>query len=206
LPPTAPPDELTYRQEGLRKSTHLLALLIPAIYLLLPNGWAIAVMVAINIFIVIFEIVRLRQLPPWKFLSRIFGEMIRPCEQDGNFTGAFYILLSGLFCIVFFEKHIAAAAITFIIVGDVAAAMVGRRWGRHRMRGSKTLEGSLGFLVVALLVAHLIPTIPWTVGTVGALVATVVEGMTIRRDDNLTVPLSAGLLMELMVRLFPQLP
>jgi dolichol kinase len=197
---------LTYRQEGLRKSTHFLALVIPAIYLLLPNGWAIAVMIAINVFIVAFEVVRLRRLAPWSFLSRIFGEMIRPCEQDCNFTGALYILLSGLLCILFFEKHIAAAAITFIIVGDVAAAMVGRRWGRHRLRGSKTLEGSLGFLVVALLVAHLIPTIPWTVGTIGAVVATVVEGATIHRDDNLTVPLTAGLIMELLVRIFPQWP
>jgi dolichol kinase len=44
------------------------------------------------------------------------------------------------------------------------------------------------------------------VGIIGALVATVAEGLTIHRDDNLTVPLSAGLVMQLMVRFLPDLP
>jgi dolichol kinase len=200
------PENLTYRQEGLRKSTHFLALLIPVIYLMFPNGWAVMTMAVIVAFIIAFEIVRLRRLAPWKLLSCIFGAMIRPQEENGNFTGAFYILVSGLLCIIFFEKHIAAAAITFIILGDVAAAMVGRRWGKHKIRATKSWEGSGAFLLVALAVAYLMPNIPWTVSTVGAIVATVVEGISIYRDDNLTVPLTAGLVMHLLIKLFPGLP
>ncbi|MFH2056269.1 MAG: diacylglycerol/polyprenol kinase family protein [bacterium] len=190
----------------MRKSTHLLALVIPAIYLVLPREWAIAVMVAASVLIVSFEVIRLRRWAPWKFLSPVFGQMIRPQEQNGNFTGALYILLSGVLCIILFNKFIAATAITFIIVGDVASAMVGRRWGKHKLRGSKSLEGSLAFLAVALLVTAAIPNVPWAVGIAGAVVATIAEGLSIYRDDNLTVPLAAGLTMYLLVRLFPTLP
>ncbi len=204
--PIVSPENLTYKQEGLRKSTHFLALLIPVCYLLFPRNWAIGIMAAVNLFIIAFEVIRLRRLAPWGVLSRVFGPMIRPQEQNGNFTGALYILLSGFLCIVFFPRYIATAAITFIIVGDVAAAMVGRRWGRHKIRKVKSVEGSLAFLAVALVVAYLVPNIPWSVGTIGAVAATVVEAVTIVRDDNLTVPLSAGLLMHLLVKLFPQLP
>jgi len=201
-----PPEHFSYEQEGLRKSTHLLALLIPAIYLIFPRAWAIGLMIAANVMIISFEVVRLRRCRIWGALSRIFGKMIRPQEQNGNFTGALYILLAGVLCIVFFNKYIAATAITFIIVGDVASAMVGRKWGKNKLLGSKTLEGSLAFLVVALVIAAAIPHVPWSVGFIGALVATVAEGLSIHRDDNLTVPLAAGLTMYLLVRLLPTLP
>ncbi|MCK4857023.1 MAG: hypothetical protein KAT58_03550 [candidate division Zixibacteria bacterium] len=200
------PEEITYRQEGLRKTTHFLALAIPAIYLLLPRDWAIAIMVVANVLVISFEVIRLRRLAPWLFLARVFGSMIRPQEQGNNFTGAFYILLSGLFCILFFDDYVAAMAITFIILGDVASAMVGRRWGRHKIVGQKTLEGSIAFLVVALLVTLAIPNVPWSVGIIGAVTATVVEALSIHRDDNLTVPLVAGLVMHLLIILLPQLP
>ena len=200
------PEAFTYEQEGLRKSTHFLALVIPAIYLILPHGWAVGLMIAANIFIIGFEIIRLRRWSPWRFLSIIFGQMIRPKEQNGNFTGAVYILLAGLFCILFFDKYVAATAMTFIIIGDVGSAMVGRRWGKHRLLGSKTLEGSLAFLVIALAATAAIPHVPWTVGILGALVATVAEALSIYRDDNLTVPLSAGLTMHLLIKLFPTWP
>lgn len=201
-----PPDSFSYEQEGLRKSTHLLALVIPTVYLVLPRPWAIAVMIAANLLIISFEVVRLRRCRIWNLLAPVFGPMVRPKEKRGNFTGALYILLSALFCIIFFNKYIAATAITFIIVGDVGSAMVGRRWGKHKLLGSKTLEGSLAFLVIALLVTTAIPYVPWSVGVIGAVVATVAEALSIHRDDNLTVPLTAGLTMHLLVRLFPTLP
>ena len=201
-----PPDSFSYEQEGSRKSTHLLALLIPAIYLIFPREWAIGLMIAANILIISFEIVRLRQCRVWRFLAPVFGPMVRPKEQNGNFTGALYILLSSLLCIVLFNKFIATTAITFIIVGDVGSAMVGRRWGKHRLLGTKTLEGSLAFLAISLGVTAAFPNVPWSVGIIGAVVATVAEALSIHRDDNLTVPLTAGLVMYLLVRFFPALP
>ena len=191
----------------MRKATHFVALLIPLGYVVFPKPWAIGFMSLAMAVTIAFEIVRLRKLSPWQYLKWVVGGMIRPKEENGNFTGAFYIILGGLATIIFFPRYIAFTAITFEILGDVASAMIGRRYGKHFIRRPKTIEGALGFLVVALLIILLVPKeVPFTVGIIGAIVATIVEAVSIHRDDNLTVPLISGLVMHLLVIAFPMLP
>lgn len=197
---------ITYGQEALRKATHFVALLIPTIYIIFPRNIAIILLGAAFLIVATFEVFRLRKLPPWNWVKPVVGGMIRPKEEQGNFTGAFYILFTATLCIIFFDKYVASTAITFEIVGDVASAMIGRRYGSHYIRGSKTIEGATAFLVVALLTIAIIPHVPYTVGIIGAIVATVVESVSIHRDDNLTVPLSSGLVMYLLMHFFPYLP
>jgi dolichol kinase len=50
------------------------------------------------------------------------------------------------------------------------------------------------------------PHVPYTVGIIGAVVASIVESTTLYRDDNLTVPHSSGLVMYLLLEFFPNLP
>jgi dolichol kinase len=199
-------NDISYRQEAMRKATHFGALLIPLCYIVLPKPWAIGFMSLAMVVTIAFEIVRLRKLRPWQYFKWVVGGMIRPKEKNGNFTGAFYIILGGLATIIFFPRYIAFTAITFEILGDVASAMIGRRYGKHFIRRPKTIEGALGFLVVALLIILLVPKVPYTVGIIGAIVATIVESVSIHRDDNLTVPLISGLVMHLLVIMFPMLP
>lgn len=200
------PGNISYGQEALRKATHFIALLIPTSYIVLPRPWAIGAMATAFLVVAVFEFFRLRRLRPWLMIEPLVGGMIRPKERNGNFTGAFYILLAGTLTITFFEPFLAATAITFEIAGDVASAMVGRKFGKHKIRGNKSFEGALGFLVVALLIIVLVPKVPYTVGIVGAIVASLVEAISIYRDDNLTVPLSSGLVMYLMMHFWPTLP
>ncbi len=97
----------------------------------------------------------------------------------------------------FFPKYVTIVSITLWVFGDAAAALVGRRFGRHRV-GDRTLEGSVGFLTAALLAAAAIPRLQGLAGEYwicagAALVGTVVELLS--RDpveDNLSVPLSIG--------------
>ncbi len=198
--------QITYRQEALRKATHFIALLIPTSYVIFPRNWAIAIMATAFLVVATFEFFRLRKMLPWRMIEPALGSMIRPKEQTGNFTGAFYILLAGTLTIAFFPRYIATTAITFEILGDVASAMIGRKFGHHKIRGPKSIEGAAGFLAVALLIIVVMPKVPYTVGIVGAVVAAVVESISIYRDDNLTVPLSSGLVMYLMMQLWPNLP
>ena len=198
--------QITYQQEAWRKATHAIALLIPTSYVIFPREWAIAVMATAFVIVATFEFFRLRRMRPWLMVEPALGLMVRPKEQTGNFTGAFYILLAGTLTIAFFPRYIATTAITFEILGDVASAMIGRKYGRHKIRGSKSWEGAAAFLVVALLIIVTVPKVPYTVGIVGAVVASLVEAISIHRDDNLTVPLTSGLVMYLMMQLWPALP
>jgi len=197
---------ISYGQEAQRKATHFVALLIPAIYLVFSREVAIFLLGTAFLIVASFEVFRLRKLRPWDWVKPVVGGMIRPKEQKGNFTGAFYILFTAALCIIFFDKYVAATAITFEIVGDVASALIGRRYGKHFIRQTKTYEGAVAFLIVAVLTIILMPHVPYTVGIIGAVVATVVESVSIYRDDNLTVPLTAGLVMFLIMKFFPALP
>jgi phytol kinase len=90
-----------------------------------------------------------------------------------------------------------AAAILTLALGDAAAALVGRRFGRHPYaigRARKSYEGSAAFFAVAVLVCAFIPGAV-NVGAVAAfaLVTTLAEALAGDGLDNAAIPL-AGLL------------
>ncbi|MBN2800061.1 MAG: hypothetical protein JXX28_13030 [Deltaproteobacteria bacterium] len=96
-------------------------------------------------------------------------------------------------------------------VGDPAAAIIGRRFGRTRLRSGRSLEGTLAFVVAALLLAvpwvvFLRPEIallPGLVATLGAVVVgAVVELFADRVDDNLAIPVSTAWTAALILALF----
>jgi phytol kinase len=108
--------------------------------------------------------------------------------------------------------YIAAAGTMAMTWGDALAAIVGRRFGRHRYQvagGTRSYEGSAAMFVAAfiamLLTVLLVPgsplaplTPPLSLGTalaatlIAALLATVAEGLSPAGTDNLSVPLLAG--------------
>ena len=103
-----------------------------------------------------------------------------------------------LLTIILFDKPIAIAAITFIVVGDTAGAIIGRLWGIVKFR-SKSLEGSISFFLACVLVSIAIPGIPFWVKVSGAFCATIVEAITLHIDDNLIVPITSAALMQVIV-------
>ncbi len=192
-------DNISFRQELIRKATHLGALVIPGGYyfLGLERFTAFLVMLIIGLGMLVIDIARIRNWRLWTHVfSHILARVIRKHEKDGDFTGATYILLTSCATIALFEKSIAIAALSFIIVGDSFAAVIGRRFGRIKFQ-NKTLEGSLGCLSGTILVALLTPGIPLSIGLLGAVVATLVEAWPLGVDDNVSVPLMSGLAMTM---------
>ncbi|MEW5795632.1 MAG: phosphatidate cytidylyltransferase [Candidatus Zixiibacteriota bacterium] len=179
------------------------ALVIPTGYYVLGLSprQALAILIPIALAMLLIDISRLRQWAFWRnFASRIGGQMVRGHEQLGDFTGATYILISVCMTIAMYSKPVAIAAIAFIIVGDTFAALVGRKFGRHRF-GRKSVEGSVACLVGTALVAVLAPGLTLTVALVGATVATITEAVSLKVDDNISVPIVSGLAMTLLQRI-----
>ena len=74
---------------------------------------------------------------------------------------------------------------------------MGKAWGRIKLIGDKSLEGSAAcFIVCAVISVFWIDPV---VGLTGAFVATLAELLPLRIDDNLTVPLISGAVMQVMV-------
>lgn len=193
-------EEIPYSQELLRKATHLGALIIPSGYyfLGLDKLGMLAVMVPVTLFVLLIDFSRLHNWPLWtKFAAKFWGGMIRNHEAAGGLTGASYILMSVCLSVLIFSKPIAVCALSFIIVGDTFAAIVGRQFGKHRFR-NKSVEGTIGCLVGTLIVAFIAPDLPLQIKLVGAVVAALVEAAPIRLDDNITVPIASGIVMTLL--------
>ncbi|MBN2226936.1 MAG: hypothetical protein JW763_06195 [candidate division Zixibacteria bacterium] len=179
--------------------THLGALVIPVGYYLLGRTVSLAVLIPVTIAMIIIDVGRLRDWRVWHAVKWFIRPMIRHNEQEGaDFTGATYILTTACAVIAMYSPSVVVAALVFIIMGDPAAVLIGKSCGRHYY-GRKTIEGSLGFLAMAVLVALVVPGLPRTVSLIGAVVATVTEGLSTKIDDNTSVPLISGLAMQLLL-------
>jgi len=199
-----PDGQIPFVQELLRKTTHMGALVIPGGYYLLglSKSEMLSIMIPIALVMILVDISRLRNWWLWRHVfGRPFSLMIRAHEQAGDFTGATYILISACATIGFFSKPIAIAALAFIIVGDTLAALIGRRYGRHRFLNGKSYEGTIACFAGTAAVALLAPDLAISVGLIGALVAAVVEALPLGVDDNISVPILSGVVMTLTTAL-----
>ena len=185
-----------------RKGIHLASLAIPIAYYLSPQSWSRIwerALLASVILSLAIEIFRLHNPQIRGIFRHFFGELLRNHEEV-SLLGSTYLLIAMLLTLHLFEKPVAVLALGFLVLGDTMAAIVGKSIGKHRLLGGKSVEGSLACFVVCFGLTLLMPGIPFTVGLVGALTATVFELLPIPLDDNFRIPLSAGFAMELLLR------
>jgi dolichol kinase len=191
-------DDISIIGEVFRKLIHLGAIAIPVGYYFLGFTATIWCLVGALVISLASDYIRLfGNEKSRNFIHKHLGLMIRPCEKK-DLVGATYILAGSILTIFLFDKPIAIAAIAFIVVGDTAGAIIGRLWGRVRLR-SKSLEGSISFFLASCLVAIIIPGIPLWVMVIGAFTAIIVEAITLHIDDNLIVPISSAAIMQVIV-------
>ena len=114
-------------------------------------------------------------------------------RENFQFTGAIYVLTSAILCLCFFGKEIATIALTVMLICDSAAALIGRSVGKIKIYKNKTLEGTVAFFVIAVIINLLfIPIYPFGVKSlVACMIATLAELYEdkIEIDDNLSVPI-----------------
>lgn len=184
-----------------RKAIHLASLVIPLGYFASPDSWSLwweRVLLASVILSLAIEVFRLNHPRTRHVFRHFFGELLRN-HEEATLLGSTYLLIACLLTIHLFPKPVAVLALSFLILGDTVAAIVGKSLGRIRIFG-KTLEGSLSCFAVCYALTAVMPGIPFPVGLVGAAVATVFELLPIPLDDNFRIPLSAGFAMELLLR------
>jgi len=102
------------------------------------------------------------------------------------------------------RPDVIAGGILVLALGDAAAAIVGKRWGRHRYRiGSavRSWEGSAAMFAASLLALALASGLFGEGVNVGvlvgiALLATLLEGVSLFGFDNLLVPLGTAIALN----------
>ncbi len=197
-----PSVEESYGVEVMRKAIHLSSLAIPILYFFLEKPIALAILVPLTLAFALSDILRLYHPPTGRVYERYLGFLLRNHERNDRgrrLNGATYVLLSATLCIILFPKVIVVTAFAILIVSDSAAALIGRRFGRHRFL-AKSVEGSAAFFASAALVVIIAPKISYVaaeyaIGVGAALLGAVVEASPLPIDDNLTIPLTIGLVM-----------
>jgi dolichol kinase len=194
------------RHEAGRKAIHVALAILPV------TAWALSraaprlvqmVLVLLAAGALVFDWSRRRHVVVKKITNASVGPLIRRTEENRILGSTFYFLaLAASF--VFFPATWALAAMGFLVVGDAAAALVGRAIGRREIRPGKTLEGSLaclaGCVVVAFAVGAVDSAARIAVLLPGAVAATAGELLTDGDHDNLAVPLLSGAVMWLTAR------
>lgn len=185
------------RGEAARKTIHiLLSLGVAALVWWLPATAASVILAAATALALVIEAARRASGRFDSAFHARFGTMLRPAESR-RLTGATTLALGYTLTVVLLPGLPALAGILLAGVADAVAAVVGRRWGRHRFAGGKSVEGSLAFLAVAAAIAGGLGA--GLVAAVGvAVVVTIIEALTLRIDDNLYLPLAGAVVFSIL--------
>ena len=186
--------------EYARKGIHLTSSFIPLFYLWMSPTKEF-ILGAIG-FLILFSLLLEwgRKNTSWgkSIFNSYFNFMLRKHESKGALTGASWVLIGMFITILIFQKYIAVLAILFMVFGDTFAAIIGKAIPVGQI-GKKTLSGSIGGLVVILAISYLLRGyVPFLPAIGGAFIAMIVEILPIQLDDNLTIPISSGLMMTFL--------
>jgi dolichol kinase len=135
-----------------------------------------------------------------RLLMDLFAKVAHPDEAH-HINSATWYTTAILLLVTLFPLDAAIAGLVVLGVGDPAAALVGKRFGRTRLADGRSLEGTAAFVVVgalgawaALALFHPADTSTLLVRAVAAALAGAIAELLSRRvDDNLSIPIVAAL-------------
>ncbi|HEV2740238.1 MAG TPA: hypothetical protein VGU66_16780 [Candidatus Elarobacter sp.] len=180
-----------WEPEAARKASHVA---VGAMCLPLPWLFADVAPVLVLAAVACAGLLALRTVP---WLRVRFGAALHGIARASYGEFAFVGGVALAFVLAHGDKPAYVATILALAFGDAAAALVGRRFGRHPFavgRARKSLEGSAAFFVVALLVCAVFPRAESVAAVAAfALATTLAEALAGDGLDNVAIPL-AGLL------------
>lgn len=198
-----------YKIEFFRKGIHFCSLSIPVIYFFIDKATALTVLIPVTALFLVSDLMRYYNKKAATLYYKYFGWLLRNHERDEKtkrLTGASNILISAIICVLIFPKIITVTAFAVLIISDSTAALIGRRFGQTKFF-KKSLEGAVGFFISAVIVVLLTPKVQYHIteyfiGVAGVAVAAIVESTIISIDDNITVPISIGIVMWILYIIF----
>ncbi len=179
------------RKEILRKLFHLyqLPMIVGYIVLRYYLSERIAVFAIVVVLVIVLEYEFLRLDLNVK-VPDPFGIMRK--HEKKNVSGMLFMVLATIVVFTVFDFRIAVTALLITVFGDLASALIGIKYGKHKIKTGKTWEGFAAGLVTNLMIAAVFlweyPLILFSM----AIVASIVEFLTYKLDDNLTVPISSA--------------
>ena len=187
-------------REVFRKMLHVAAFTSTPVIMWLAGDWRVATTVLLAFGVVVWPLLAAVEGQPWYdglFVQRRLHEVRRSLLLMFWGSAALVALCWGAFG----RPDVAATSILMWGFGDAAAALVGKRWGRHHTGlpladPAKTWEGSGAMCAVSFAVGTVLLLAFVTAGVAGcavraavaAVVGAYVELITCKGYDTVTVP------------------
>jgi len=189
------------KKEILRKSFHLIfgIIFLLLIYFLgtTASFWIIVVCFLLGAIIALLH----RNGIKIPLLEKIIFSVEREHEKHFPGKAALMFFLAAIILLYFFknESALVLAGLSVQIFADSAAALVGKKFGKHKIISkkhyTKTLEGTITCFIISLIV--LLFFVSWEITLVVAIIATIIELAPI--NDNLLIPIVVAGALKLLL-------
>jgi len=134
-----------------------------------------------------------------KLLFGVFGPLAHPHEHHRVNSATWYATALLLLALTQ-SKLLCTVGVAVLGFGDPAAAVFGRRFGRTQLVHGRTLEGTLAFIAASMAATFAAVSLGYpyppgqalVVAQAASVAGAVAELVSLRVDDNFTVPLSAA--------------
>ncbi len=134
-----------------------------------------------------FNIFLTNKLLPFVFYS----------DEKKGINSATFFFFSASFSILFFDKINAIIAISILTYADSLASIIGYKFGKIKI-GNKSLEGGLVFFFISISLCLFYVTF-WK-SIIIAFLITLIELTSVKVDDNLSIPIITGFLLNILGR------
>ncbi|MCX6164527.1 MAG: SEC59/DGK1/VTE5 family protein [Ignavibacteriae bacterium] len=201
-------EQIGLKNELLRKAIHLSSFIIPISYYFLEKNILLIVVGIGTVFMILLDIFR-KTIPVINnFYIKVMGFVLRKKEINVNerfLTGGTYYAIGVFLAILLFKREIAAPAIMIMIICDTFAALIGKKFGKHNL-WNKTIEGSVTFFILGVAIVVLTPKITtnyleYIYAVIALFIVTIIEALPFELDDNITIPVSFGIIYTLFLYL-----
>jgi diacylglycerol kinase (CTP) len=152
------------------------------------------------LIVIPFDVLRLKRPDLNHRIVTLFKLIIR-IEELGTLSGVSFLIVGTFIDILLFPKKIAVLAMLLLAFGDPASSIFGVLFGKDKIWGRKSLQGSLACFAVCAIVCgtyfflgDIMVERLVLVSILGGLIGALSELIQIKNiDDNLTFPVFAGL-------------
>jgi dolichol kinase len=196
-----------FKKELARKFIHLLSIMFLWIYLvaadLFDRNIALLVLVLLLISLLELEYFRIEIGKKIPILSDIWSSLRRKKERK-TLGGDVFFLIGAILVLSIFNLRVAIISILMTTFGDMAAALIGTKFGKHQLFSLKlrTWEGTSAEFIVDIAIGAIV--LFWggiymdyfwkniILILVMATTATFIETIVYKLDDNLLIPVFSG--------------
>jgi phytol kinase len=188
-------------QELKRKAIHLTSVIIVLTYHYFGKE---AVLLLLTVYLIVMLELEYFRIE-WGKKLPLVHDLYRIKEAD-RLGGHVFFTIGSIIAVSVYSEEIASAAILMTTFGDTSAAIFGKAFGRTWIHGLKNraYEGCAAEFITDIIIGSLFLQ-SWIAILVMAGMATLVETVTDKLDDNLLIPLFSGFIGQIVVLILTHL-